>query len=191
MRKILKSENGFTIVELMAVISILGILSTIAVSSFNRQLQDARLKKAAQAFVSFTKASKSRSMSSASPCKLIVDHEEARITISNPIECSNMGTLNLLDSSDNLENLVICGTTNTSKFNMLCNQENDGSDSDINGAPKTSTSIEFTSKGTVSKGALVKLYSPKLGKGYCIIITAPVGLIRTSRMNENICNFAE
>ena len=185
-----RNINGFTIVELMLAISMLGILSTIAVINFNRQIHIARLNQATQAFVNFAKESKSSSVSSASPCVLIVSHEQAKITISNPIECTQNDTLNLIDNSYNLQNLVICGTNNTSNFSMDCDQENDGSDVDTNGILKTSTNIEFTPKGTVSKGALVKFYSPNIKKGYCIIITKPVGLIRKTHINRNTCNFS-
>ena len=137
------------------------------------------------------KASKSISLSSASPCVLIVSHEKAQITISNPVECAKKGTLNLSNNSNDLQNLVVCGTSNTSNFNMLCDQENDGSDVDTNGKPKTSTRIEFTSKGTVPQGVLVKLYAPDIKKGHCIIVTTPVGLIRNTQINENSCNFAD
>lgn len=184
-------KSGFTIIELMLTISVFGILITIAVNSFNRQIESARLKEAAQEFASFVKMSKSMSLSSASPCVLIVSHEKAQITISNPIECAKKGTLNLSNNSNDLQNLVICGTSNTSNFNMLCDQENDGSDVDTDGSPKTSTRIEFTSKGTVPQGALVKLYAPDIKKGHCIIVTAPVGLIRNTRMSNNSCDFTD
>ena len=181
-------RSGFTIIELMLVVSVLGILSTIAINSFNRQIKSARLKQAAQEFASFVRMSKSMSLSYASPCVLLVNHEKAQITISNPIECAKKGVLNL---SNDLQNLVICGTSNTSNFNLLCDQENDGSDIDMNGKPKISTRIEFTSKGTVPQGALVKLYSPDIQEGHCIIVTAPVGLIRNTRMSNNSCKFTD
>jgi|TARA_Y100000589_G_scaffold127928_1_gene121867 prepilin-type N-terminal cleavage/methylation domain-containing protein len=189
--KSVRKKNGFTIVELILVVSVLGILSTIAINNFNRQLQSARLKQATQAFTNFAKVSKSISLSSASPCVLMVSHEEAQITISNPNECTKRDTLNLIDDSNNLQNLAICGTNDTSNINMLCDEENDGSDIDMNGNPESSTSIEFTPKGTVSKGGLVKLYSPDIKQGYCVIVTSPVGLIRKTPMHENTCNFSD
>ena len=185
------TKSGFTIIELVFTISLVGILSTIAINSFRRQIQGAHLKQAIQEFVEFANISKSISLSSASPCVLTVSHEERHITISNPNECTKRDTLNILNDSNDLPNLVICGTNNTSNFNMLCDKENDGSDVDLNGTAKATTRIEFTPKGTVSKGALVKLYAPSIQQGYCIIITAPIGLIRSTRMNENICNFAD
>ena len=185
------SKSGFTIIELMLAIVILGILSTFAINSFNRQIQSAHLKRATQEFASFVKVSKTMSLSSASPCVVIINHENARITTSNPNECAKKGTLNLSNNSNDLQNLVICGTTNTSNINMLCDEDNDGSDLDVNGKPKTSTHIKFTSKGTVPKGALVKLYLPNIKQGHCIIVTTPVGLIRNTRMSKSSCNFTD
>ena len=185
-----RRNSGFTIIELVIVIGIFGMLSTLAIFNFNRQLKSAHLKQVTQKFVSFVNVSKSESLTSGSPCVLIFNHNEAKITISNPVECTMKATSKLLNDSNHLQNLAICGTNNTSFINMLCDQENDGSDVDTNGTLKTSTRIEFTPKGTVSKGALVKIYSSDIKLGYCIIITEPVGLIRTTRMNGNICNFA-
>ena len=182
-------KDGFTIIELILVIILVGILSTIAIISFNRQIKSAHLKQAAQEFVNFAKFVKSTSLSSSSPCILVVNHEEAQLTISNPVECTKDETLNILDDSKNLQDLVVCGTNNTSRFDMNCDLRNNGSDVDINGITKMSTIIEFTPKGSVSKGALVKIYSPDLKHGYCIIITSPVGLIRKTRIDENTCDF--
>jgi len=184
-----KSKNGFTVVEVIFAIGILGVLSTITLNGFNRHLNNSRLKQATQAFIDFAKSSKSKSLSSASPCELIISHETAQITISNPFECSNMGTLKLISDFNDDKDLIICGTNDTSNINMLCDEENDGSDPDMNGIPKSSTSIRFTSKGTVSQGALVKIYSPNSKQGYCAITTAPVGIIRQTRLIRGTCDF--
>ena len=184
------SPSGFTLIEVILAATILGIISMIAINSFNEQVERARLKRAVQSMINFSKLVKSKSMSSNSKCRLIVNHREGKISVSNELECEDVGSMQLLDSSEKSNGIRICGTVMTRNLDMTCEENIDGSDVDINGLPKESTSYEFSSTGHASNGALFKFISPKIKKGYCIIITSPIGLIRKGRIDRNDqCNF--
>ena len=92
-----RSKNGFTIIEIILAIGALGLLSTIAINSFNRQLRNSQLNKATQTIVNFIRSSQSISLNSASPCKIIISQEDAQVSISNAFECSSIGNLKLLE----------------------------------------------------------------------------------------------
>ena len=184
------SPSGFTLIEVILAATILGIISMLAINSFNEQVERARLKRAVQSMINFSKLVKSKSMSSNSKCRLIVNHREGKISVSNELECEDVGSMQLLDSSEKSNGIRICGTVMTRNLDMTCEENIDGSDVDINGLPKESTSYEFSSTGHASNGALFKFISPKIKKGYCIIITSPIGLIRKGRIDRNDqCNF--
>ena len=184
------SHSGFTLIEAMLAAIILGIVSMIAINSFNEQVERARLKRAVQSMINFAKLVKSKSMSNDSKCLLSVDHRQKKISVINELECEGIGAMKLFNSSKESNGIKICGTSRTRNLNMTCEENMDGSDININGLPKESTSFEFSSTGHASNGALFKFVSPKIKKGYCIIITSPIGLIRQGRIDRNDqCNF--
>ena len=184
------SPSGFTLIEVILAAIILGIISMIAINSFTEQVERAQLKRAVQSMIDFTKLVKSKSTSSSSKCRVSVNHRQGKISVINELECEDVGAMQLLDSSEKSNGIKICGTATTSNLGMTCEENIDGSDVNINGLPKESTSYEFSSTGHASSGALFKFVSPKTRTGYCIIITSPVGLIRQGRIDRNDqCNF--
>ena len=184
------SHSGFTLIEAILATIILGAISMIAINSFTEQVERARLKRAVQSMINFTKLVKSKSMSNNTKCRLSVNHREGKISVSNELECAGIGSIRLFDSSEKSNGIRICGTVMTRNLDMPCEENIDGSDININGLPKESTSYEFSSTGHASIGALFKFISPKIKKGYCTIITSPIGLIRKGRIDRNAqCNF--
>ena len=90
-----KGRNGFTIIELLITSLLLGILSTIVVNSFGQQTQQAREREAIQALITYAEMTKVRSLTDSKTCIMLVNHVEATLEISNPRECSGIGSSNL------------------------------------------------------------------------------------------------
>ena len=185
-----KGRNGFTIIELLICSLLLGILSTIVILSFG-QTQQAREREAIQALITYAEMTKVRSLTDAKTCIMLVDHVEATLEISNPRECSGIGSSNLSEGIDTTDGWKICGTSNPLNYEMRCSNEVDGSDINNEGNPLLSTRVFFTPTGMVSQGALFKITNTIKQRGYCVAITSPAGIIRQGRIIENNCSFPE
>ena len=172
-------------------LSLLGILSTIVVNSFGQQTQQAREREAIQALITYAEMTKVRSLTDAKTCIMLVDHVEATLEISNPRECSGIGSSNLSEGIDTTDGWKICGTSNPLNYEMRCSNEVDGSDINNEGNPLLSTRVFFTPTGMVSQGALFKITNTLKQRGYCVAITSPAGIIRQGRIIENNCSFPE
>jgi len=186
-----KVRNGFTIIELLITSLLLGILSTIVVNSFGQQTQQAREREAIQALITYAEMTKVRSLTDSKTCIMLVDHVEANLEISNPRECSGIGSRKLSEGIDTTDGWKICGTSNPLNYEMRCSNEVDGSDINNEGNPLLSTRVFFTPTGMVSQGALFKIINTKKQRGYCVAITSPAGIIRQGRVIENNCSFPE
>ena len=186
-----KGRNGFTIIELLITSLLLGILSTIVVNSFGQQTRQAREREAIQALITYAEMTKVRSLTDSKTCIMLVDHVEANLEISNPRECSGIGSSNLSEGIDRTDGWKICGTSNPLNYEMRCSNEVDGSDINNEGNPLLSTRVFFTPTGMVSQGALFKITKTLKQRGYCVAITSPAGIIRQGRIIENNCSFPE
>ena len=186
-----KVRNGFTIIELLITSLLLGILSTIVVNSFGQQTQQAREREAIQELTTYAEMTQVRSLTDAKNCIMIFDHVEATLKISNPQECSGIGSSDFSESIDTTNSWKICGTTDPLNYSMRCSDKIDGSDIDNEGNVLLSTPVFFTQTGMVSQGALFKIINTKYQRGYCVVITSPAGIIRQGRAIENNCSFPE
>ena len=196
--KVKAKQEGFSLTELMIVVGILGIMITVMVIMLGRNKDEEKLKLASSSILQYLKSAQIRSQQELAPCRVVVDHENLLLSIdndqnilNNQDECTNIAPIQLQQTITglSLEDLKICGTSQTSNTSIACDENNDGSDQDSSGQPKTQTTITFTPRGTVSEGGLLKLYSEQVKRTRCIAITTPIGLIREGQIRNNDCNF--
>lgn len=72
-----KQQSGFTLVELMIVVAIVGIIVSMAVPSFRRQIVETRLKDAVATFDSAIKDAKSQALITQRPVKVTLNSQTA------------------------------------------------------------------------------------------------------------------
>ena len=176
-----KSTNGFTLIELMAVVSITGILAGIAIPLFQRNWQQERLKAASRETTSWLEDIRMRAVQQSEKCVVEINDDTAILqpkTSTN--ECENIQTLNLRDKIANAKSLVICSQEQLEPSNTSCS---------ANSSDTVPTEIVFTPRGTIAKGALIQLHFNSKIPNRCIAITQPLGIIRQGIKSSNSCNF--
>jgi len=178
-------NGGFTMTELLVVVAIVGILSTIMLASYGRNLQEERLKSVSREITSLFKEVMALSRQKSTHCELSLSHTSAVITVFNPAECSGIGTtIDLKANTDNTDNLKICGRTDMDQT-FACNATNNESYP----PGSTSSTFIFTARGTISQGGILKLYLPKASRTRCLAVLAPIGVIREGRDIGSGCDF--
>ncbi len=158
-------SNGFTLIELIVTVSILGIMSSFALPPVFRQLQNERLNSATKTLAAWIDDQRKRAIQQSSPCDLEFNLTDASISS----ECDNdstVQTLNLRDQLSNSDTLILSITEGANNWT-------------------------FTPRGTAIATAEVQLSFKETNElGRCIRLTAPLGLIRSARQNrEGKCDY--
>lgn len=184
------NHKGFSLPELMIVISIVGIMATLSLQLFTRNKNEEKLKLASKSLIQYLQAAQIRSQQELESCKVNINHATLVLSISNSNDCRSLAPVDLKETIKGMKpsDLKICGTSTTSNSTMACDATNDGSDV-VNGNLSTSTSLTFTPRGTVSQGGLLKLHSEQAKRTRCIAVTSPLGLIREGRASGTDCDF--
>lgn len=183
------SCKGFSLIELLIVVGIVGILSTMMLLAFRRNTEEERLKAASKIFVDYLKTSLIHSRQISESCTVNINHGTSTLSIANPETCDRRPSVNLIDAVEGLTSLKICGSQTITNTGMTCTASTDGSDTDDQNTPLGETQVVFTPRGSASQGALLKLYSSKGKRARCIAVTTPIGLVREGRETSSGCDF--
>lgn len=160
-RKITPELSGYTWVEMLIVVSILGVLSATIIPSFSHHWRDERLNTAAKIITAWIEDQRKRAIQNSSPCDITFDSQESNFTVLCTHETSGLSPLTIQDLVDN------------------------GADVNIVSNSGITTSWAFTPRGTTTD--LVELRLTLKGHddlGRCIQVTKPLGLVRSTRLNS-------
>ena len=182
-------SSGLTLTELVIVALLVGVISSLALVSFGRNVEEERLKAASKATVEYLKTTLIFARQSRQSCTVSINHTTSSLSITNPNDCAGRPSITLTNAIEGLNTLTICGSSNSSKSSMTCNANNNGSDTNEGGGQSNQTLITFTPRGSVSEGGLVKLHSAKAKRTRCVAVTSPIGLIREGREQSSSCDF--
>ena len=183
-------SQGFSLVELLVVVGVVGTLSGMMLITFSRNTEEERLKAASQITIDYLKTTMIHSRQISESCTVNINHGTSELSIANPDTCNGRPSMNLIDTVEGLTSLKICGSQTISNTSMECTAITDGSDTDDQGTPLSETQVVFTPRGSASKGAILKLYSSKGKRARCIAVTTPIGLVREGRETSSGCDFA-
>jgi prepilin-type N-terminal cleavage/methylation domain-containing protein len=184
--------KGFTMVELMVVSALVGLMASILLVSFQRNVHDERLRSVSRSLLETLLETQTRARQENIPIEVQLNHTNGTVQQSDITDITNpitLGTIDLSDSIEGLQRLKICSRTSTIIDTFACDEFNDGSDLDSTSQPRSSVTMVFTPRGTVSVGGLVKLHLPQATRTRCVAVLTPIGMIREGRDDGTCCNF--
>jgi len=159
-------DNGFSLLELLLVASILGITTGISLPSFFRQWEDARLNAANKTLRSWLDDQRRKAIQNSSPCDITINASKASVSSQCDFESTAGSSLELPSAIDQGEGLT-----------LSINQGD--------------SSWSFSPRGTTTSTTELRLGldgSQDLGR--CLSLSAPLGVIRTARLTtEGVCDY--
>jgi prepilin-type N-terminal cleavage/methylation domain-containing protein len=184
-----RCSAGFTLVELMATVAILGILAGISFVAYTRNWRDERVKAASRETAAWLDEVRRVAIQRATPCRIRVDRGLRQVSLdpnpeNNAEFCAEnlYGALNLPAKIQNSSELVLCSTDIA---------QNDPVNTPLvcNGTQSGSNTLVFTPRGTATSGLLMKFHMPQAGTDRCVAVMAPLGQIRSGKATSNGCDF--
>ena len=184
-----RSSAGFTLVELMATVAILGILAGISFVAYTRNWRDERVKAASRETAAWLDEVRRVAIQRATPCRIRVDRGLRQVSLDpNPQNnaefcAANLySPLNLPAKIQNSSELVLCSTD-------IAQNDPVSTPLACNGTQSGSSTLVFTPRGTATSGLLMKFHMPQAGTDRCVSVMAPLGQIRSGKATSNGCDF--
>lgn len=178
-------QHGFTLVELMVVVSIVGILAGLSIVTFARNWRDERVKAATRETTAWLDEVRRLAIQKATPCQVTIDRAAAELALVDETGfcvSSLYRALNLRATVQNSSELVLCSTdlsgADPASYALSCSGPQSGS-----------SSVVFTPRGTATNGLLIKLHMQNTNTDRCIAVMAPLGQIRSGRATSSGCDF--
>lgn len=174
-------EFGFSLIELLIVVIIVGILSGLAMPSFQRNWRQERLKAATREAAAWLEDVRLRAVQQSQICVVeIIDESAILRTKSGANGCTNIAPLNLRTKVQNSQQLVLCSQTELTPSNTSCTSSQ---------SQATPTEIVITPRGTVFQGGLIKFHFSESVSNRCIAVTQPLGMIRQGIERSTGCDY--
>ena len=168
-----KSNAGFSLLELVIVIAIIGILSGISITTFGRNRSKEELKQASREGVTWLKRVQSQAIQQHRICAITIDRQSAS-AVATP---SSVSTLQESEQ---------CTGIGSHTFNspiILLKSDCPFSDD------SQSLNISFTARGTMPCGGEIYLESRNKNNQRCISLLAPLGVIREGPKIQDQCDY--
>lgn len=184
-----RRSAGFTLVELMATVAILGILAGISFVAYTRNWRDERAKAASRETAAWLDEVRRVAIQRATPCRIRVDRGLRQLSLDpNPDNNAEFcaatlySPLKLPAKIQNSSELVLCSTdigqNDPVSTSLACS-----------GTQSGSNTLVFTPRGTATSGLLMKFHMPQAGADRCVAVMAPLGQIRSGKTTSNGCDF--
>jgi len=168
-----RSNRGFSLLELVIVIAIVGILSGISITTFGRNRSKEELKQASREGIAWLKQVQSRAIQQHRICAITIDRQSAS-AVATPTSVST------------LQESEQCTGIGSHTFNspiILLKSDCPLSDD------SQSLNVSFTARGTMPCGGEIYLESRNKNNQRCISLLAPLGVIREGPKNQDQCDY--
>jgi prepilin-type N-terminal cleavage/methylation domain-containing protein len=165
-------SNGYSLVELMITVTILGLLAGIALPNLNRNWDDERLNSTTKILSSWLDDARRRAIQTSEPCNISLNEDTATFTAIDGTskECvDKLAIQKLIPGNKSLEIKASTDSTNTWWFTPRGTVAFDPE-------PESNTSIN-----------LELSISGNSQQGRCLQITAPLALLRSGKLRSGTC----
>lgn len=156
-------EAGFTLMELMVIVALVGILAGLAIPNFLRNWQDERLNSANKQAIAWLDDLRRKAIQQSSPCRVQISTNPPQMIGSCDNEPQIISTLNLATEIPNTDQLSFVLTGNS---------------------PSTWV---FTPRGTTTTDAELRMTLAGSTLGRCIRLLKPLGLLRSGKLRSEVC----
>lgn len=185
-----RTQQAFTLVELMVTVSIVGILAGLSIVTFAGNWRDERVKAATRESSAWLDEVRRVAIQNAKPCRIKLNRTDAAFSLDpNPENdqefcAANLyATLNIRTTVQNSGDIVLCSA------DLLSTEDPTTKSLSCSGAQSGSSSLIFTPRGTTTSGLLIKVHMPQARADRCIAVLAPLGQIRSGRATASGCDF--
>jgi len=166
MKRQARLDKGFSLLELLLAVSIIGIITGISLPSFFRQWEDTRLNAANKRLSSWLDDQRRKAIQNTSPCDININTSQASATAQCDFESTTGSNLDLPSEIEQSNGLTLSIHQGDSSWSFS-----------PRGTTTTSTELRLSLDG-----------SEDLGR--CLSLSAPLGLIRTARLTrEGACDY--
>ena len=166
MKQLSSQEQGFSLVELMLVTSIIGLISGISLPLLTRNLENEQLNAATKVAAAWLDDIRRQAIQNSTPCRVVVDSVNTSLNGSCDDLANSSSSLKLSDEIQSKQPITL---TRTDTGN---------------------TEIVFTPRGTATSGAELELSFAGSPLGRCLRVMAPLGLVRLGQRIDSACRFS-
>ncbi|WP_094560514.1 prepilin-type N-terminal cleavage/methylation domain-containing protein [Synechococcus sp. 8F6] len=182
------NSQGFTLVELMLVVVLMGLTSVLGLSSYYRFMNDARLNSGGKAIAGWLDQIRSMAIQNSKTCTVQINPASGTLELVTDPTLGNCDfqdpprpfTFNLQEQVGQGEIVQLCARLmNPSAEFTPCSSS----------APGSALTVRYTPRGTTPDNALIELRSAKQSHNRCIALHSPLGLIRLGRVLNDRCDW--
>ena len=200
-------KTGFTLIEFLVALLILGILSGLSIILFTRNVQDEKLKAAVLKTTAWLEDTRKLAIQNDISCLVTIDNSTETLAITKDTSadpnnifdnCESIKTSNLRvkDDIEGASSIIQCSRTltkaeeqgNPSNASVDC--ESDPDDVSIVFTPRGTATYFFTPSDADAQGSvLISFSTPAANIKRCLLILSPTGQIRPGKSTGGACDY--